>query len=78
LADLQSQVRRTEHGGAAASDWSDRCVTMYSRIFKAEDKCRGRKACIEVSKFAVTGHPSDGAKTMFSKFSLEGHVSLVS
>jgi hypothetical protein len=29
------------------------------------------------SKFAVAGHPSDGAKTKFFEFSLEGHVYLV-
>ena len=31
-----------------------------------------------LSKFAVAGHPSDGAKTKTSNFALEGHVSLVS
>jgi hypothetical protein len=31
-----------------------------------------------ISKFAVTGHPSDGAMTKISEFALEGHVSLVS
>jgi hypothetical protein len=31
-----------------------------------------------LSKFADAGHPSDGVKTKTSKFSLEGHVSLVS
>jgi hypothetical protein len=31
-----------------------------------------------LSKFAVTGHPSDGVMTKTSKSSLEGHVSLVS
>jgi hypothetical protein len=30
-----------------------------------------------LSKFAVAGHPSDGAMTKTSEFSLEGHVSLV-
>jgi hypothetical protein len=29
-----------------------------------------------LSKFAVAGHPSDGAMTKISKFTLEGHVSL--
>jgi hypothetical protein len=29
-------------------------------------------------KFAVTGHPSDGAMTKISEFALEGHVSLIS
>jgi hypothetical protein len=31
-----------------------------------------------LSKFVVTGHPSDGVKTKISEFALEGHVSLVS
>jgi hypothetical protein len=31
-----------------------------------------------LSKFAVVGHQCDGAKTKTSKFSIEGHVSLVS
>jgi hypothetical protein len=31
-----------------------------------------------LSKFAVTGHPSDGAMTKIFEFALEGHVSLVS
>jgi hypothetical protein len=30
-----------------------------------------------LSKFAVVGHPSDGAMTKISKFILEGHVSLI-
>jgi hypothetical protein len=29
-----------------------------------------------LSKFAVAGHPSNGAMTKISDFSLEGHVSL--
>jgi hypothetical protein len=31
-----------------------------------------------LSKFAVSGYPSDGAMTKISEFALEGHVSLVS
>jgi hypothetical protein len=31
-----------------------------------------------LSKFAVAGHPSDGAMTKISDFALEGHVSLIS
>jgi hypothetical protein len=31
-----------------------------------------------LSKFAVAGHPSDGAMTKISEFFLEGHVSLIS
>jgi hypothetical protein len=35
------------------------------------------KLASRLSKFAVAGHPSDGAKTKTYKFALEGHVSLV-
>jgi hypothetical protein len=31
-----------------------------------------------LSKFAVAGHPSNGAMTKISEFALEGHVSLIS
>jgi hypothetical protein len=31
-----------------------------------------------LSKFAVTGHPSNGAMTKISEFTLEGYVSLIS
>jgi hypothetical protein len=47
LVDPQSQDQRTEDGGAAASDRSDRCATMQSGIFEAEDMRRDRKACVE-------------------------------
>jgi hypothetical protein len=56
----------------------DRCATMQSGDFEAEDRCRDRKACVRLSKLAVAGQPSDGAKTKISEFALEGHVSLVS
>jgi hypothetical protein len=31
-----------------------------------------------LSKFAVTGHPSDGVMTKISEFALEGYVFLIS
>jgi hypothetical protein len=77
LVDPQSQDRRTEDGGAAASDRSDRCATTQSGIFKAEDTRRDREACIEAKQVAVAGHPSDGAMTKISDFALERHVSLI-
>jgi hypothetical protein len=57
---------------------SDRCATMQSKIFEAEDTSRDRKACVEAKQVAVAGHPSDGAMTKISDFALEGHVSLIS
>jgi hypothetical protein len=56
---------------------SDRCATMQSRIFEAEDTRRDRKACVEAKKVAVAGHPSDGESFKSSKTALEGLVSLV-
>jgi hypothetical protein len=56
---------------------SDRCATMQSGIFEAEDTCRDRKACTEAKKVAVAGHPSDGEDMKTSKSALEGLVFLV-
>jgi hypothetical protein len=57
---------------------SDRCATMQSRDFEAEDTRRDHKACIEAKQVAVAGHQSDGAITKTSDFALEGHVFLIS
>jgi hypothetical protein len=37
-----------------------------------EDTRRGRKACVEATRRAVTGHPSDGATKTYSKVPLVG------
>jgi hypothetical protein len=50
FVDPQSQDRRTEDGGATASDRSDRCATTQSGDFKAEDTCRDRKACVKAKQ----------------------------
>jgi hypothetical protein len=46
--------------------------------FEAEETRRDRKACIEAKQVVVAGHPSDGAMTKISDFTLEGLVSLIS
>jgi hypothetical protein len=51
---------------------------MQSGYFEAEDMRRDRKACVEDKQVAVAGHPSDGAMTKISDFTLEGLVSLIS
>jgi hypothetical protein len=56
---------------------SDRCATMQSGIFEAEDTRRDRKACVEAKQVVVAGHPSDGESFNTSKTALEGHVSIV-
>jgi hypothetical protein len=57
----------------------DRCaMSQGAGSFEAEDTRRDRKACIEATRSAVAGHPSDGAMTKISDFALEGHVSLIS
>jgi hypothetical protein len=50
----------------------------HSGDFETEDTRWDRKACVEAKQVAVAGHPSDGAMTKISDFSLEGHVSLIS
>jgi hypothetical protein len=57
---------------------SDRCATTQSGDFEADDTRRDRKACVEAKQVAVAGHPSDGAMTKISEFTLEGHVFLIS
>jgi hypothetical protein len=81
LVDPQSQDRRTEDGGAATSDrsdrgseWSDRCATTQSGEFEAEDTRRIARLASRLSKFVVAGHPSDGGMTKTSEFALEGHI----
>jgi hypothetical protein len=56
---------------------SDRCATMQSGIFKAEDTHWDRKACVKTKHVAVAGHPSVGENLKTSKTALEGLVSLV-
>jgi hypothetical protein len=46
LVDPQSQDRKTEDGGAAASDQSDPCATTQSGDFEVGDPRRDRKACV--------------------------------
>jgi hypothetical protein len=44
---------------------------------KRRTRVRIAKLVSRLRKFAVAGHPSDGAKTKISEFALEGHVSVV-
>jgi hypothetical protein len=56
---------------------SDRCAMTQSGDFEAEDTRRVARLASRLRKFAVAGHPSNGAMTKISEFALEGHVSLV-
>jgi hypothetical protein len=92
LVDPQSQDRRSEDGGAAASDRSDRWVPVWPvrstgltgvRRHSPETSKRRTRVGIarlasRLRKFAVAGHPSHGAMTKIFEFALEGYVSLVS
>jgi hypothetical protein len=57
------------------------CLTGVRQRSSETSKRRTRvgitRLASRLNKFAVAGHPSDGAKTKTSKFTLEGHVSLV-
>jgi hypothetical protein len=92
LVDPQNKDRRTENGGAAAPDRSGRWVwsvwpvrsTGLTGVQRSSPETSKRRTRVEIarlasrlSKFAVTGHPSDGAITKVSEFSLEEHVSLL-
>jgi hypothetical protein len=57
---------------------SDRCVMTQSGDFEVEDTRQDRKACVEAKQVAVAGHPSDGAMTKISDFTLKGNVPLIS
>jgi hypothetical protein len=92
LVDPQSQDRRTEDEGAAALVWSDRWVPVWSvrstgltRVRRCSPETSKRRTRIGISrlasrlsKFAIAGHPSDGAMTKISDFALKVHVSLIS
>jgi hypothetical protein len=43
--------------------------------FEAEDTRRDRKACVEATRSAVAGHPSDGVRKTNSQSALGGCVS---
>jgi hypothetical protein len=51
---------------------------MQSEDFEAEDTRGIVRLASRLSKFAVAGHPSYGAKTKIYKFAIKGLVSLVS
>jgi hypothetical protein len=74
----KTEVQQHRIGLTGEEHRSDRCAMTQSEIFKAEDTRQGRKACVEAKQVAVAGHPSDGAMTKISDFTLEGHVSLIS
>jgi hypothetical protein len=57
---------------------SDRCATRSPETLKQRTRVGIARLASRLSKFAVAGHPSDGAMTKTSEFTLEGHVSLVS
>jgi hypothetical protein len=54
---------------------SDRCATTQSRDFKQRTRVRIASLASTLSKFVVTGHPSDGAMTKISEFALRGMYS---
>jgi hypothetical protein len=68
-------LQQLQTGLTGGSDRSDRCAMTQSGIFKAEDTCRDRMACIEAKQGAVAGHPSD--EENLSKTTFQGLVSLV-
>jgi hypothetical protein len=78
MQQLQTGLTGESDRSDGEEDRSDRCATTQFGIFEAEDTRRDCKACVEAKQAAVAGHPSDGAMTNNSDFTLEGHVSLIS
>jgi hypothetical protein len=85
LVDPQSQDRRTEDGdvatptGLTSEAHRSDCVRRRSTETSKERTHVGIARLVSrLSKFAVAGHPSDGAMTKISESTLEGHVSLIS
>jgi hypothetical protein len=74
----KTEMQQLQTGLTGEEHRSDRCAMMQSGDFEVEDMRSDRKACVEANQVAATGHPSDGAMTKISDFSLEGHVSLIS
>jgi hypothetical protein len=74
----KTEMQQLQTGLTGEEHRSDRCATTQSGDFEAEDTRRDHKTCVEAKQVAVAGHPSDGAMTKISKFTLEGHVSLIS
>jgi hypothetical protein len=46
---------------------SDRCAMMPSGCFEVEDMRRDRKAASRLRKYAIVGHPSNGAMMKIPK-----------
>ena len=65
---------KTKTGGSAGGDG----IRARREASKRKTRVGIARLASRLSKFAVAGHPSDGAKTKTSNFALEGHVSLVS
>jgi hypothetical protein len=69
--ELKTEVR--QHWTSLTGVWRRSPETLKWRTH-----VRIARLASRLSKFAVVGHPSDGAKIKTSEFALEGHVSLVS
>jgi hypothetical protein len=70
-------LQQCQTGLTGGSDRSDRCATMQSGDFEAEDTRWDYMSCVVATQGAVAGHPSDGVDMKTSKFAFEGLVFLV-
>jgi hypothetical protein len=73
----KTEMQQLKTGLTGEEHRSDQCAMTQSGDFEVEDTRRDRKACVKAKQVAVTGHPSDGAMTKISDFTLKGHVSLI-
>jgi hypothetical protein len=65
----KTELQQRQTGLTGEEHRSDRCATMQSGIFEAEDTRRDRMACVKATQGAVAGHPSDGESSLVFLFS---------
>jgi hypothetical protein len=76
--EVEDSMRRSGHPGRSAQEGRlDRPGRSRQEASKRRTRVTIARLASRLSKVAVARHPSDGENLKTSKFSLEGHVSLV-
>jgi hypothetical protein len=75
--ELKTKVQQLQTGLTSAYRF-DRCARRSPETSKRRTRIGIARLASRLSKYAVAGHPSDGAKTKNFEFTLGGLVSLVS
>jgi hypothetical protein len=72
---LSHKVETEDRLGYQAKTGLTGLGSQGAESFEAEDTCWDRKACVEATRSAVAGHPSEGATKTNWQSALGGHVS---